>query len=80
MLPDARPTTSAPPPFGPLDDPDRPLNFREGCAFLGIGRRLGWSMCNDGTLPHLRVGKLIRFRRSALVAWTETQERKAARR
>lgn len=64
----------------PTADPDRLLNFREGCAFLKIGSRLGWSLCNRGDLPHLRIGRLIRFRRSALIAWAESRERKAVRR
>jgi excisionase family DNA binding protein len=57
------------------DDPDRCLSFREGCAFLGIKRRKGWEMVNAGELPHLRVGRLIRFRRSRLVEWCAEREK-----
>ncbi len=67
-------------PVPPIPDPDALMSFRQGCEFLGIGHRLGWTLVNQGTLPHLRLGRLIRFRRSALVAWTEEQERKEARR
>lgn len=61
------------------DDPDRLLSFRQGCELLLIGERKGWSLCNCGELPHLRIGRLIRFRRSALIAWAEARERKGAR-
>lgn len=62
------------------DDPDRLFSFKEGCAFLLIGERKGWSLCNCGELPHLRIGRLIRFRRSALIAWAAARERKGTRR
>lgn len=61
------------------DDADRLLTFRQGCDMLGIGVRLGWSMVNRGELPHLRVGRLIRFRRASLLDWIARQERKAGR-
>lgn len=64
----------------PVPDPDALLTFAEGCAILRIGRRLAWSLVNRGELPHLRVGRLIRFRRAALIEWAEYRERKAVRR
>lgn len=39
--------------------------------------RLGRSPVARGELPHLRVSKLIKFRRSSLEAWIAAQERKA---
>lgn len=62
-------------PVPPADDPDRLLSFAEGIDLLGIKRRLGWAMVNRGELPHLRIGRLIRFRRSALLAWCESREK-----
>lgn len=56
-------------------DPGLLLTFKEGCGLLRISARLAWSLCNRGELPHLRIGRLIRFRRAALVAWMETRER-----
>lgn len=64
----------------PATDPDTLLTFAEGRALLRIGRRLAWSLVNRGELPHLRVGRLIRFRRSTLLEWVEARERKAVRR
>jgi excisionase family DNA binding protein len=75
-----RTSTKREPPAPLAEDPDRLLTFAEGIAFLGIGRRLGWSLCNTGELPHLRIGRLIRFRRAALIAWAEAHEQKERRR
>jgi excisionase family DNA binding protein len=63
-----------------MDDPDRLLTFLEGCSLLRMGRRWTWSRCNDGTLPHLRLGRSIRFRRSALLEFVQRQERMKVRR
>ena len=59
------------------DSFERLLTFDEGRRVLGIGARLCWSLVNRGDLPHLRVGRLIKFRRSSLDAWVAEQERKA---
>lgn len=63
-----------------LPDPDTLLTFKEGCGVLRICPRLAWTLVNSGELPHLRIGRLIRFRRAALVAWIADRERKAVRR
>lgn len=60
-------------------DPDQLLTFEEGRQILCIGKRFLWSLVNRGDIPHLRVGRLIRFRRSSLVAWMAKAERKAGR-
>lgn len=66
-------------PSSPPADPDQLLSFAEGIAVLRIGRRLGWELVNRGELPHLRIGKLIRFRRASLLAWAESQEKRGRR-
>jgi excisionase family DNA binding protein len=60
-------------------DPEALLSFQQGCDLLGIGRRLCWALVNCGELPHLRVGRLIRFRRSSLIDWITARERRAGR-
>ncbi|MCW5769163.1 MAG: helix-turn-helix domain-containing protein [Phycisphaeraceae bacterium] len=60
-------------------DPDRLLSFKEACEFLGIGERLAWSLCNRRELPGIRIGRLWRFRRSALVAWVAAREKRGGR-
>lgn len=61
-------------------DPDRLLTFKEGMDLLQVGRQFLWQACNAGKVPHLRLGRLIRFRRSALLAWLADAERKEGRR
>jgi excisionase family DNA binding protein len=36
---------------------------------LGMGRRAVYEGCARGVIPHRRIGKLLRFSRSALLAW-----------
>ncbi len=62
------------------DDPERLFSLAEGCEFLGISPRKAWAMVNVGELPHVRIGRLIRFRRSTLVEWLAEQERGGASR
>jgi excisionase family DNA binding protein len=59
----------------PSADPDQLLNFAEGCAFLHMSKRWTWEQVKNGSLPHLRCGRAIRFRRSALVEWCAQRER-----
>ncbi len=61
-------------------DPDRLLTFKEGLDLLQVGRQFLWQQCNAGKVPHIRLGRLIRFRRSSLLAWLADAERKEARR
>lgn len=71
--------TTNSPAASPLD-PDRLLTFKEALVVLHIGRQLLWQLCNAGKVPHLRLGRLIRFRRSSLLAWLADAERKEHRR
>jgi excisionase family DNA binding protein len=60
---------------GARPDPDRLMSFAEGCEFLHMSPRWVGERVKDKTLPHLRCGRNIRFRRSALISWCEEQER-----
>lgn len=53
----------------PLDS-ERLLTFRQGCDFLHLSQRRLWELVRANQVPHLRLGRLIRFRRSALIGWT----------
>lgn len=58
----------------PSCDPDQLLTFTQGCEILKMSPRWVGMRVKDGTLPHLRCGKSIRFRRSALVEWCARRE------
>jgi excisionase family DNA binding protein len=65
---DWRGTTGAP---KPAEKPDSDLEFRtysvpETARALGIGRSKAYEMVQDGTLPVIRFGKLIRVTDRAL--------------
>jgi excisionase family DNA binding protein len=56
-------------------DADRLLTFAEGCDFLKMSERWVRERVKDGTLPHVRLGNRIHFRRSALITWCKEQEK-----
>jgi excisionase family DNA binding protein len=41
---------------------------------LGVTARIVGDMARRGDLPHVRIGKYVRFRREAIVAWVLEQE------
>jgi|AP3Bu8745761321_1050154.scaffolds.fasta_scaffold154293_1 excisionase family DNA binding protein len=51
------------------------LTVPEAARLLGISDRtlLRWLVEKD--IPHAKLGRLVRFRRSALLAWVAEQER-----
>ena len=67
---------------------NRILNAKEVCAMLGIGKNTLYEWCDQGLIPHKRVGgsideitgKLkggrILFSARCLVEWLENQENK----
>jgi excisionase family DNA binding protein len=61
--------------FGPgqgterkAEAPERLLNSRELAELIGIGDTLVEQMARDGRLPHLRIGKALRFEPGAVLA------------
>ena len=54
-----------------LDDSDV-LDVRGAASLLRIGRDAVYSGCARGTLPHRRIGKHLRFSRSALMRWLDS--------
>lgn len=59
----------------PAPDMAALLTFKQGAEFLAVSARTLWTLVNSGQLPHVRIGRLIRFRREALVDWTLDNER-----
>lgn len=60
--------------------PDRPLNFDDPlltkpqvAEALGVTERWVHRALGEGRLPYVKVGKLVRFRRSDVVAFIEAQ-------
>jgi excisionase family DNA binding protein len=47
------------------------LDVKEAMELLRIGRDAVYDGCARGTIPHRRIGKHIRFSRSALMRWLE---------
>ena len=50
------------------------LSIAELCAFLGIGRGLGYDLVRSGTLPGVRFGRLLRVPKSALLTYAERND------
>ena len=50
-------------------DHNRLLTFEEVCALLQVRPSTLYNWCAKGTIPHLRVGRLLRFSQQDLEAW-----------
>ena len=50
---------------------DEPLliDAKDAAALLAIGTRKLWSLTNSGQIPHVRIGRLIRYAPADLQAW-----------
>ena len=51
-----------------MTDPDV-LDVRGAMALLRVGRDSIYEGCARGTIPHRRIGRVIRFSREALMRW-----------
>lgn len=51
------------------------IGYDEAAALMGCGRRTVERMVADGEIPYSKVRGLVRFRRTALEAWLDAQER-----
>jgi excisionase family DNA binding protein len=50
------------------------LNVSDVAAVLGVRRMWVYAHAASGDLPHLRIGRFIRFRRADLDDWLQTRE------
>jgi excisionase family DNA binding protein len=51
------------------------LTADEAADYLRLKPKTVYNMARQGTIPHIRFGRSVRFRRSVLVAWLEDQSR-----
>lgn len=51
------------------------LRSKAAARFLGISPRTLWSLTNAGRVPHVRLGRAIRYPVRALEAWVEQETR-----
>ena len=54
---------------------DRPLlTVPEAADYLGIGKTLAWQLVQQGVLPSVRLGRLVRVPRARLDAWLASDD------
>jgi excisionase family DNA binding protein len=51
------------------------LTASEAASLLRVGRNALYDGCARGEIPHRRVGRLLRFSRTALLAWLGAPDR-----
>lgn len=55
------------------------LSVREAAGIVGVSVRTMQTLIAGGTVPSFTVGRRRIVRRSALIAWMQREERRAAR-
>ncbi len=53
---------------------DRLLTAAEVADVLAVPERWVQDASREGRIPHVRLGRYVRFRREAVLAWIEAQE------
>jgi excisionase family DNA binding protein len=56
------------------------LSTKEAAVFLAISPRKLWELTNCGEIPHLRIGRAVRYVPEDLETWVEKQRARARRR
>jgi len=56
-----------------MSDPQQILNTAEGALLLRMSKAKLRELANEGQVPAFRVGTRLRYRRSDLLEWVETQ-------
>lgn len=62
----------------PSSTPSPLLTVRDAAAMLCVSERHLHRLTKDGTIPHLRLGKLVRFDAAALTQWIASQTKGGA--
>lgn len=57
---------------------DRLLDAREVAELLNVPTRWVREHTRSGLLPHVRLGRYVRYRREAVLAWLDEQEQGGA--
>ena len=55
------------------------LTVKEACVVLAISARKLWEMTNRGEIPHVRIGRSVRYDPEDLPAWIERRKNKGGR-
>lgn len=55
------------------------IDVRAASELLRVGRHVLYALCGRNQIPHRRVGKHLRFSRSALMRWLEGSRPEASR-
>jgi excisionase family DNA binding protein len=55
--------------------PKLALRPRDAAQALGVSERLLWQWTHNGTIPHLRVGRVILYPLDALCAWLRQEDK-----
>lgn len=58
---------------------DSLLSAEEVARIVGVRVDYIWALCRADEIPHLRFGRVKRFRRSAIAEWLERREQGATR-
>jgi excisionase family DNA binding protein len=59
------------------ENPSRLLEPQEVADYLGMNVRWVYDQARAGRLPHVRLGRYVRFRRESIDAWLEARESQA---
>jgi excisionase family DNA binding protein len=60
-----------------VEAPSRLLEVADVADYLGMRTDWVYREVRAGRLPHIRLGRAVRFRRESIEAWIETRERGA---
>jgi excisionase family DNA binding protein len=58
----------------PLPEADRLLTAEVVAEMVGVTVDYIWALCRADEIPHLRLGRALRFRRSSVLKWIEERE------
>jgi excisionase family DNA binding protein len=50
------------------------LCAKQASKMLGCSAWMLYELCKDGRIPHIRLGRMLRFRRSSLLEWLAERE------
>jgi excisionase family DNA binding protein len=66
--------SSGPSAADPLPEADRLLTAEAVAEMVGVRVDYIWALCRQNEIPHLRFGRVKRFRRAAVLKWLEHRE------
>lgn len=61
-----------------IDSASRLLEVEDVANYLGMRTDWVYREVRAGRLPHIRLGRAVRFRRESIEAWLESRERGAS--